>query len=82
MGSIVPKKQNFKCSNERMADIGPTVYSLLKIRSHEEKMGGLGKPLYKRSAVQTEIRRKGGGGGVENQFQIKCGSSSVNINHY
>ena len=39
-----------------------------------------GKPLYKKSAVQTEIRRKGGG--VENPFQMECGSSSVNINHY
>ena len=43
----------------------------------------LGKPLYKRSAVQTEIRRKGGGGGGgENPFQMECGSSSVNMNHY
>ena len=32
-----------------------------------------------RSAVQMEIRRKGGG--VENPFQMECGSSSVNINH-
>ena len=42
-------------------------------------LGLLGKPLYKKSAVQTEIRRKGG---VENPFQMECGSSSVNINHY
>ena len=41
----------------------------------------LGKPLYKKSAVQTEIHRKGEGG-VENPFQMECGSSSVNINHY
>ena len=40
----------------------------------------LGKPLDKKSAVQTEIRRKGGG--VKNPFQMECGSSSVNINHY
>ena len=33
----------------------------------------LGEPRNKKSAVQTEIRRKGGG--VENPFQMECGSS-------
>ena len=35
VGSIVPKEQNFKNSNERMADGWPTVYSLLKIGRFE-----------------------------------------------
>ena len=39
----------------------------------------LGKPLHKKSTVQTVFVRKGG---VENPVQMECGSSSVNINHY
>ena len=39
-----------------------------------------GKTPCNTSAVQTEFYRKGGG--VENPFQMECGSSSVNINYY
>ena len=41
-----------------------------------------GRPQLKKSAVQMEIRRKRGGGEFENPFQMECGSSSVNTNHY
>ena len=41
MGSIVPKEQNFKNSNERMADVRAVVYSLPQIGQFELFWSGL-----------------------------------------